>query len=75
MGIPFPVFVFAAVFVGMHLLLNFTSFGRAVYAVGGNAEAARLSGINVFGVKTGALVITGADGSERHPDRQPDRFG
>ncbi|QND68475.1 ABC transporter permease [Mesorhizobium loti] len=59
MGIPFPVFVFAAVFVGMHLLLNFTSFGRAVYAVGGNAEAARLSGINVFGVKTGALVITG----------------
>ncbi|MER9775505.1 ABC transporter permease [Mesorhizobium sp. M0220] len=59
-GIPFPVFVFAAVFGGMHLLLNFTSFGRAVYAVGGNAEAARLSGIDVFGTKTGTLVVTGA---------------
>lgn len=58
-GVPFPVFVFAAVFAGMHLLMNYTSFGRAVYAVGGNSEAARLSGINVFGVKTVTLALTG----------------
>jgi sugar transport system permease protein len=59
-GVPFPVYVFLAVFAAMHLLMKYTSFGRAVYAVGGNAEAARLSGIDVFGVKTRALAITGA---------------
>lgn len=59
LGIPFPVYVFAAVFLLMHGLMTYTRFGRAVYAVGGNAEAARLSGIDVFGVKTATLVITG----------------
>lgn len=59
-GIPFPVFVFVAVFAGMHFLMSHTAFGRAVYAVGGNAEAARLSGIWVGGVKTLTFVITGA---------------
>ncbi len=58
-GIPFPVYVFAAVFVVMHVLMNYTDFGRAVYAVGGNAEAARLSGINIYRVKTATLAITG----------------
>ena len=58
-GIPFPVYVLAVVFVGMQFLMIYTSYGRSVYAVGGNAEAARLSGINVFGVKTIALAITG----------------
>jgi len=59
LGIPFPVYVFLLVFALMHLLMTYTSFGRAVYAVGGNAEAARLSGIDVFFVKTAALAITG----------------
>jgi sugar transport system permease protein len=59
LGIPFPVFVFATVFAVMHFLMKYTAFGRAVYAVGGNAEASRLSGIDVFGVKTAALAITG----------------
>ena len=58
-GVPFPAYVFLAVFVLMQGLMSFTRFGRAVYAVGGNAEAARLSGIDVFGVKTATLVITG----------------
>lgn len=58
-GIPVPVFFFIAVFIGMHMLMNHTTFGRAVYAVGGNAEAARLSGINVARVKTATLAITG----------------
>ena len=60
LGVPFPVYVFLTVFAAMHFLMKYTSFGRAVYAVGGNAEAARLSGIDVFGVKTAALAITGA---------------
>jgi ribose/xylose/arabinose/galactoside ABC-type transport system permease subunit len=49
--IPFAALVFLAVFGGAHFLMNYTSFGRAMYAVGGNAEAARLSGINVRRVK------------------------
>lgn len=60
LGIPFPVYVFLATFVGMHFLMNYTRFGRSVYAVGGNMEAARLSGINVWGVKCVALGLTGA---------------
>jgi sugar transport system permease protein len=59
LGVPFPVYVFAAVFIGMSVLMKYTNFGRAVYAVGGNAEASRLSGIDVYGVKTAALAITG----------------
>jgi sugar transport system permease protein len=44
----------------MHFLMNYTSFGRAVYAVGGNMEAARLSGIDIWWVKSMTLGITGA---------------
>lgn len=57
-GIPFPAIVFLLVFATVHVLMNFTAFGRSVYAVGGNAEAARLSGINVRFVKTAVLGIT-----------------
>ena len=50
-GVPFPAIVFVLVFMIIHFVMNFTSFGRSVYAVGGNAEAARLSGIDVRKVK------------------------
>lgn len=60
LGIPFPVYIFALTFAGMHFLMNFTRFGRAVYAVGGNMEAARLSGIDIWWVKSMALGILGA---------------
>ncbi|MHC4212042.1 MAG: ABC transporter permease [Planctomycetota bacterium] len=50
-GVPFPAIVFVLVFVIIHFVMNYTSFGRSVYAVGGNAEAARLSGIDVRKVK------------------------
>jgi D-xylose transport system permease protein len=42
------------------LVLRFTVVGRRVYAVGGNGEAARLSGINVGRYKIGAFILTGA---------------
>ena len=58
LGIPFPALVFLAAFGLVHVLINFTPFGRAVYAVGGNAEAARLSGINVSRVKVLVLACT-----------------
>ena len=51
LGIPFPAIVFVLVFVLTQVLMDYTSFGRSVYAVGGNIEAARLSGINVAQVK------------------------
>ncbi len=59
MGIPFPAIIFIFVFVILNFLMTHTTFGRAVYAVGGNAESARLSGINVSFVKTMVFGITG----------------
>jgi ribose/xylose/arabinose/galactoside ABC-type transport system permease subunit len=57
--VPFPVYIFAATFLCMFFLMNYTRFGRAVYAVGGNMEAARLSGIDIWAVKSTTLAITG----------------
>lgn len=58
LGIPFPAILFLLTFAVLQFLMNYTSFGRSVYAVGGNAEAARLSGINVSRVKTMVFGIT-----------------
>lgn len=52
--------LFMIVFVAaMMFLLNRTTFGRRVYAVGGNEEAAILSGVRVNLVKIGAFALTG----------------
>ena len=59
LGIPFPAIVFLIVFLGTHLLMQKTAFGRALYAVGGNLEAARLSGIPVHRVKIAVMAIVG----------------
>ncbi len=58
LGIPFPAIVFLAAFAVVLVVMNHTGFGRSVYAVGGNAEAARLSGIDVAHVKIAVLAIT-----------------
>lgn len=51
--------VYLAVFTGVvWAVLRFTVVGRRIYAVGGNAEAARLSGINVHAYKLGAFVLS-----------------
>ena len=47
LGIPVIVIIFALVAVAGWVLLNRTTFGRRTFAVGGNAEAARLAGIHV----------------------------
>lgn len=55
-GIPVPVGIFAVVaLIGVFVLRN-TRFGRRLYAIGGNKEAARLSGISI-GVTTAAVYI------------------
>ncbi len=60
LGIPFPAVVLLIAFICFHLVMTRTTFGRAVYAVGGNPEAARLSGISIAGVRMQVLAITGA---------------
>ncbi|MDP2295073.1 MAG: ABC transporter permease [Pseudolabrys sp.] len=46
-GIPVPVIVAAALLAALHFLLQKTILGRAIYAIGGNPDAARLSGMPV----------------------------
>ncbi|MCP4383941.1 MAG: ABC transporter permease [Hyphomicrobiales bacterium] len=58
--IPIVVIVAAAVGVAGHILLGRTVFGRSVYAVGGNRETARVSGINVNRILIWVYVMTGA---------------
>ncbi len=58
-GMPVPVAVAALVVLGGVLLTRRTRFGRHVYAVGGNPEAARLSGIDVRRVTLWVYVIVG----------------
>ena len=50
-GIPVPAIWLIAVFIIISIVMNRTRFGREIYAVGGNPEAARLSGVNVAKVK------------------------
>nr|WP_230501137.1 ribose ABC transporter permease [Sutcliffiella rhizosphaerae] len=59
LGIPFPVILMLAIFAIMFWVLKHTTFGRNIYAVGGNEEAARLAGINVDRVKIGVYALTG----------------
>jgi D-xylose transport system permease protein len=56
-GIPYVVIVILVLLVGLTFLLMRTGFGRHVYAVGGNAEAARRAGISVSGIKITCFVI------------------
>lgn len=59
LGLPVPVWIFLVVAVVAFVVLRYTAFGRNVYAVGSNAEAARLSGINVSRVLMGVYTISG----------------
>lgn len=57
--VPIPVYVFAGVAIATGLLLSQTKVGRYIYATGGNAEAARLSGVRVDMVRITAYAISG----------------
>jgi len=58
--VPTPVVVMVVVYAVIWFLLERTTFGRHIYAVGGNPEAARLSGINVRKVLILVYTISGA---------------
>ena len=56
-GVPWVIPIVLAVFLAWMTLLQRTKFGRYVYAIGGNPEAARRAGINLAGVRTLCFII------------------
>jgi ribose/xylose/arabinose/galactoside ABC-type transport system permease subunit len=58
--LPVPVLILCAAFAAGWLVLNHTRFGRHVYALGDNEEAARLMGLNVARVQSSVYVLSGA---------------
>ena len=59
-GVQYPVIIFAVVAIVLQLVLAYTVFGRHLYGVGGNRDAARLSGIKVSRTVIITFVIAGA---------------
>ena len=59
LGLATPIWIMIATFVVAFVVLRWTYFGRDVYAVGGNIEAARLSGINVGRTLMAVYAIAG----------------
>ena len=58
--IPIPILIMAVVLVGNHWFLTRTRWGTYVYAVGGNAEAARLAGVSLAKIQILVYVLAGA---------------
>jgi D-xylose transport system permease protein len=58
-GVPWVVLLILVVFVAWSFLLGRTRFGRYVYAIGGNAEAARRAGINLSRIRVTAFTLAG----------------
>jgi len=59
-GIPVPVIILTVTFLVFWFILTYTTFGRAVYAVGGNEKSAKTSGIDTKRVTFTVYVISGA---------------
>lgn len=60
LGVPMPIIAFALVVILAHIVLSRTPFGRQIYAVGNDPEAAKLAGINVNRIVFSVYVICGA---------------
>lgn len=58
-GVPWVVLIVLGMLVAWTLLLGRTRFGRYVYAIGGNPEAARRAGVNLALIRTGAFALSG----------------
>ncbi|MEO2075286.1 MAG: ABC transporter permease [Bacillus sp. (in: firmicutes)] len=59
LGFPIPVLAFLVIVLVGIFILNFTVFGRHVFATGGNEQSAKLSGIHISTVKIGVYAISG----------------
>ena len=58
-GIPYPVILMVVIAIAVSLMLSRSVLGRHIYAVGSNADAARLSGVNVGRVVSFTYVLSG----------------
>ncbi len=58
-GIPVLTVILIVVAIFVHIIMRYTDFGRAIYAIGGNATAARLAGINLSRVRVLMYVLSG----------------
>jgi len=58
-SIPLPIIILVLLYAAFYVVLRFTVFGRYVYSIGGNAEAARLSGINVDRMRILVYTLSG----------------
>ena len=58
-GMPVPVFILFIILIIAYVVANNTVYGRTVYAIGGNAEAARFSGINLKMIAMIVFVVNG----------------
>ncbi|EUB98687.1 ABC-type transporter, integral membrane subunit [Rhizobium sp. CF080] len=58
-GIPYPVILMIVIALGVSYMLNRSVLGRHIYAVGSNADAARLSGVNVARIVSFTYVLSG----------------
>lgn len=63
LGIPIPFVAALFICLTIYFILNFTVFGRRIYAVGGNSDISKLFGINVNRIKVMAFVISGITAS------------
>lgn len=59
LGIPFPIFILLLVFGLFLYLLKYSRFGLHVYALGGNEESAKLSGVRVNRIKMAVFALSG----------------
>jgi inositol transport system permease protein len=59
-GVPVPIVLFGAIAAAGFVTQRYTRYGRYVYAVGGNPEAARLNGLDVAAIITSVYLIVGA---------------
>jgi inositol transport system permease protein len=59
LGVPIPVIIMIIVALALYYIMTHTRFGRSVYAVGGNEEAANASGISVNWVKMRSFLLHG----------------
>ncbi|NUP61267.1 MAG: sugar ABC transporter permease [Nonomuraea sp.] len=58
-GLPLALLIFLVVVAGLDIVLRHTRYGRQVYALGGGVEAARRASLNVTGIRTAVLAVSG----------------
>lgn len=57
--IPLPIVLIITLYIAYHIILKHTIFGRHVYCVGGNPEAAKIAGINVSKLRVKVYMLSG----------------